>query len=890
MSDPNLIIRISASAKQFDDELEKLKKKTESLEDKLKDAAKISAAAFVVLTGTIAGAVSKAEAFEKTFSNVVTQLDKSSFSAKTLDKGIEDLKKGVIALGISSGQSFESLNTGLFEIVSAGIPAEKALEALGAASELAVAGATDTASAVKALIAAMTSYGDAAGSAQEIAQAFFTASKYGVTDVAGLATQFNKVAGLANTLGISFNEALASATALTNNGATPVAQAFTQFDAVLNSVILAQGKLKLESKAVQDAMSLENVQAVGLNEALRQTMEATGGNVVVMQRLLGSSNALSAVMSLTGKQAADVDKIFGALNDTQGQSASFAAALKTKQETLDQGLQRLYRSVEAAAIILGDKFLPVINEAAGFIGSLAKKFSELDPFVVKMVAGFLTFATALTGIIAGATTAAIAFINIKNALAALNIVFGVGRIAAIGFWGAATGGIALLLAALPGLITYVGELVDRFKGMGQAPKDLKDINSELERMKALREKISSGTDINFGDQKDGQLAKVDEKIAALERLKKKELEVQAVQNGAAPGSTAPAADNTPKPVIQDDDTKKRIAAAEAEAVKLKQIRDQVSTEEQEFEARRAEIKQATYEANKITDDQERALALSNLQQKNENLLTEEANYQIRRAEEVANARAAQDVVNKELDAMDAEYRAGLKQKDIDDLTAQVMTEDQIRAEAAKGKLKKRVEEHNTFLKDQVKFGTAYATINQVLHSEEFAMASQAANALVGMQQSKNGTLKTIGKAAALTQLSMSTAVTAMEAYQAMASIPYVGPALGAAAAGSVIAYGAERASTILQANQGGMVPNVAGAVRGTDSVSASLTPGEFVVPAESADEVINAAAAARADGSSEGGGGSSITIMGDFFGEESFIDKLAEKLFDAQRTRNVRLV
>lgn len=884
-----LIIKIGASAKDFENELNKVQKKTEALQDQLATAAKVSSVAFVALGGAIAGSVIAASDFEKTFTNVVTQLDKSSFATKSLDKGIADLKKGVIDIGVRSGESFAVLNTGLFDIVSAGIPAEKALETLAAANQLATAGASDTASAVKALVAAYTSYGAAAGSAQEVAEAFFTASKFGVTDVQGLAQEFNKIAGLANTLGISFNEALGSATALTNNGAKPVAQAFNQFEAVLNSVILAQGKLGGESLAVQKAFSLENIQRVGINQALREGTEAYGGNVAAIQKLLGSSNALAAVLSLTGAQAKDVDKIMNGLNDTQARTISFQEALKVKQETLDKATERFKRSFEAAAITLGEKFVPLIIGVADKLSSLAAKFGELSPAQVKFLAFFLGAATAATGFIAAASLLATSFLNIRNAILALNAVFGVGRVTAVAFWGAATLGVSLLLTALPTIISYVKDLVGAFDF--KKPKGLEDINTELDRLKEKRDDIANSSTPLMKSFAPARLKELDAEIAKLEELKKKELEVKEVQAGEGPETPKPKAAGAVDPgKVKDEETKKRIALAQLEAEQLRNIRDSVAKEESDFDKRRQENAFAAAEAKKIINDEERALEIENIRLKNEQLLVEEQDYETRRAEQLAIARENQATVNEELNTLEREQKAALRQEDIDALVADSMTKEQIEREYALNKANRKVAEHNQYLRDEMRFGTQYAEINRLINSEQVAMASQAANALIGMQQSKNNTLKSIGKAAGLTQLGIETAQTAMSAYSAMAGIPIVGPALGAAAAAAVIAYGAERASAILAANEGGMVPNIPGAIRGTDSVPASLTPGELVVPAQNFEEVVEATADARAGGGEGSSSAGNVYIQGDFFGEESMIDKLAEKLFEAQRTRNVRLV
>ena len=53
-NDNELIIKINGSAKDFLDELDKVKKKTKELEKGLSTAAKASAAAFVILAGSVA--------------------------------------------------------------------------------------------------------------------------------------------------------------------------------------------------------------------------------------------------------------------------------------------------------------------------------------------------------------------------------------------------------------------------------------------------------------------------------------------------------------------------------------------------------------------------------------------------------------------------------------------------------------------------------------------------------------------------------------------------------------------------------------------------------------------------------------------------------------------
>jgi hypothetical protein len=156
--------------------------------------------------------------------------------------------------------------------------------------------------------------------------------------------------------------------------------------------------------------------------------------------------------------------------------------------------------------------------------------------------------------------------------------------------------------------------------------------------------------------------------------------------------------------------------------------------------------------------------------------------------------------------------------------------------------KQQKEHHTKKLQEEEKYRKQYGIISKILTKDEFTAFQEHSNQMALLAQSKNATLKGIGKAYALSNIAISTAEMATKAYSALAGIPLVGPILGKAAAIAAIAFGAERASDVLAANTGGFVP---GSGPNRDSIDAKLTPGEFVTPRNTADEVINAVAAER---------------------------------------------
>lgn len=111
----------------------------------------------------------------------------------------------------------------------------------------------------------------------------------------------------------------------------------------------------------------------------------------------------------------------------------------------------------------------------------------------------------------------------------------------------------------------------------------------------------------------------------------------------------------------------------------------------------------------------------------------------------------------------------------------------------------------------------YQQFELELKDQQYNSAKEGANALVALQNAKSKEQQAIGKAAALVQIGMSTYEGSIKAYSALAGIPYVGPALGIAAAAALTAYGMDQASKVsgLQLAEGGIVKARPGGIQAT---------------------------------------------------------------------------
>ncbi|GAG77705.1 unnamed protein product, partial [marine sediment metagenome] len=109
--------------------------------------------------------------FEAAWANVTTMMDSSTEEAKGMRDALIDLSP---TLG-----STTELAAGMYQVLSASIPEDAAILFLESAAEAAVAGVTDTATAVDALTTVINAYGLEAGAVDSISDVMFETVKSG---------------------------------------------------------------------------------------------------------------------------------------------------------------------------------------------------------------------------------------------------------------------------------------------------------------------------------------------------------------------------------------------------------------------------------------------------------------------------------------------------------------------------------------------------------------------------------------------------------------------------------------------------------------------------------------------------------------------------------------
>lgn len=520
------------------------------------------------------------------------------------------------------------------------------------------------------------------------------------------------------------------------------------------------------------------------------------------------------------------------------QAAEGQAAAANKGLGAIKGLQSAFSKFQEE---IGSRLAPImeiiIKRMTEFFLSIAKNKPLLD-----LIVQLGTTAAIFTGIITVVGTAGIAFLKFKAALAAAQIATsamtlatralvgatGIGLIAIIvadlalnwekrwmqmqAIFAAFTNNIAIIGTGLSGILSGVfnfdiskikeglSQVKDAFtKGIDDFTKANEDGNAKIEAQQNASEERQNAS----------KKAAADKKAAIDKERENLEIESREAHSAALEFETQLGSEKLAKIKQEEADILKALAEA---------------TSEEEY--------------NALVDKYNRLLDIEAEQFEVTKSQREEFQKEI-----LAN--------NSEFQAMTDEQKQAFLIQNQANLQGQFETERTVKNTYAVQTMNEQIQSNNRFLLDQQKFGTAYAAINQAMHSQVFQGAKQGFGELSALTQSENSKLKAIGKVAAIASIVIKTAESAMNIYAGFSAIPIVGPVLGIAGAAAAILFGAEQVGKVSAAAQGGLMT---GGISGLDSIPTLTQNMELVSPAQNFEEVIGSVRAAR-EAEKFGGGG-----------------------------------
>lgn len=905
-NDNELLIRISATAKEFVDEVEKAKKKTQELEDVLKTSAKVSAVAFAAFAASIAYVTKAFADYEKALVGVGKTTDINGKQLQDFGKKFQDMAARIPVatnelLGIAQAAG------------QLGVKGEKdLLKFTETVAKLGVATDLSGEEAAVALTRILTVTGEGVGAIDKFGSVIvqlgnnFAATESEIVRVATEVSRSTAVFGVNAAEAAALSAALKSLGVQAELGGSAVGRAYRAIDSAIRNGGVALKNL--ESITGMTGAALKKTFAEDSTAVFQKFIEGLGK----ISKDGGDTTAALGAFKLKGEEILKVLPVLAQNSELLGKALGMAnkemkngTALNDEAAkafaTLSADGQRLQNVFTTLSSGVGEKLAPEISKLLKGLTSLIDSINKMDSNVVGLIATFIKWGAIITASLTAVISSGLAYVSLTNILAGLRVAFTVGRLAIVGFTAAATFGLSVILAFLPEIITGVASLFEAFNQKGEA-SGLDDITKKLADLKAQRDLIANSEAID-ANTKDKNLEKLDAEIDKYRELQEAKykasqgygdgsmvmrpeadaggfdptfgLQAQSIPlspEGESSGVTQAQADEDAKfEIFSKAQEKRLIAAKEANALLIAETSGMNETElalEKEF----LEIAQAE--------------RLNSFEQNQELKAIEDENITLRY--EVAAQKLAEHLEIQE--QKNQEYRdLALGNENISLEARQALV---TKYDAMGSKEKEKT------LKNEKIFAGQRLQTEQQLTGAKFQLAQAAGEAVLALTGKNAIAGLALSKGIAVTQafIDKARADTGALAQSRMlppgASETYLAQALAVNASQFGISLGTIAAQTVTAVsglNEGGMVPMSFGARRGMDSVPAMLTPNELVVPEKNFDEVVESTAASRGmtGGGSSGAGGMTLIVQGDFIGDEVYVDRLADKLLEGKKTRNL---
>lgn len=282
-------------------------------------------------------------AFKDALAEVSTLVDATTFSMR-------ELEGAALAQAAAFGGGAAGQVKAYYQIISAGASsAAEATEILTAANKLAVGGVTDVTTAADGLTSVLNAYGDKVEGATAVSDALFVGMRAGKTTIGELASSLGKVAPLAAQTGVSFDELVASVSALTKGGIATT-EAVTGVRAILAAVAKPAKEASDLAKSIGLEFNAAGLKSKGFASFMEEVIEKTGGSTDALSLLFGGVEALVPVMALAGQAGLD----FGAILEQMDKKAGSTAEAFEKMAN-SPGFQagRVWSSLQAEVLGLG---------------------------------------------------------------------------------------------------------------------------------------------------------------------------------------------------------------------------------------------------------------------------------------------------------------------------------------------------------------------------------------------------------------------------------------------------------------------------------------------------------------------------------------------------------
>jgi len=341
-------------------------KKMQGFFDKLNFKALIAGSfGIYAVKRAISGMIKSFSDFEYQMARVNTILQLSSEGLHTLSV---QSKEAALAIGVSPA-GFASAE---YEAISAGVKLNDVIAFTTAASKLAVAGFTDTRTAVNLLTTVQNAYGAQVGNVKRISDQLLDTQNKGKVIIPEMAQSYGRLIPVAAQLGINFEVLNGAVSTMTASG-IDMAEAAT----ALRRMMVALATPSEEQIKLWNELRIQwggaRLRGDGLIETVKELSEKTKGNLQTMTQLGINQRALIAVLALGGEA---FDKFTKNIEDNGKALGLTEKSFAEMEKTMTRRIERLKASWEGLTGAMGG-FFGMLEERNHLLRDTADAMNKL---------------------------------------------------------------------------------------------------------------------------------------------------------------------------------------------------------------------------------------------------------------------------------------------------------------------------------------------------------------------------------------------------------------------------------------------------------------------------------------------------------------------------------
>ncbi len=306
---------------------------------------------------------------------------------------VAELRRQIVSLSKEVPQSATQLGAGAYQILSAQIlDTADVMTVLTASSKAAVAGITDTLTAVDAITTVLNAFRFEASEANRVADVLFRTVELGKIRFRELSKELGTAVTSAALAGVTLEELSAAIATITLRG-IPAAETTTS----LNRLFIA---LTRQTKQQRDAFrtlgiefNIQTVRTKGFVGLMEEINKLTGGQIDLLSELFPNIRAARSAFVLAGSGIEQYKIALDKMNDSSGSAErAFAKVANTSTNTA----RLLKNNFNAALLELSESILPATVAAMGFLIDVLDRLNFKTLQTPQFIASIKTLSDVLT--------------------------------------------------------------------------------------------------------------------------------------------------------------------------------------------------------------------------------------------------------------------------------------------------------------------------------------------------------------------------------------------------------------------------------------------------------------------------------------------------------------